>query len=438
MTTSVQKHINILFDQYSYEIYKIYDQNTSVELKPNKLPSINNNIYNWAKSIKPSPDQFGDLSTFLMAIKKHLPNGVKYKFSNNCNFLSEYLLDSNYKSNKISRFFETYYTITSNYHSIIVLFNMKPEIPILCTNQLIKHELINPLHAIKLSGDQIRNHIRQHNKSDISIDDIDKYNNIILNAVDNSIHIIDILTYENLTTKDNLFSIEKITLNSFKSHIQHQLELINKTYFMFTPVLIQWQPEILESNYISTHYVCVNPNYMKIILDNVFKNIYGHINVNNILHQFNKSEINEFNLVSKKSNSKFIISISGNEIKLVISNKITLTNTINNNFCGDTTASKSFKSIIDKYNLAVDSPYELSNGVPDLASIKSKPNNNMGIGITLINNLCDKMGFKWNLIDNTTEICFIITIPVIGETRHLGNFYQPIFRHKKLTAQCVL
>jgi hypothetical protein len=472
MTTTEKQLISILFVPDTYDIIRIFDQTSGKVFTPDKLQVIGNNMYNWAKSIKPAPEQFGDLSSFLMAIKRSTPNGIPYKFTNNGNFLTEYLLGSHYSSNKLSRVFEITYSMTGNYHSLLVAFNVRSEMPIYSysysnsssnpsdktqekvsyattnTNTLqLRHELINPLNAIKLSGDQIRKHIRKQNgSSSVSIQDIDKFNNIILNEVDNSLYIIDTLINENLAMRTNI-SLDKIPLTTFNSYIQRQLDLINQTYFMFAPVHVDWPNEIQDTNYILTHYVCVNTNYMKIILDNVFRNIYGHIDTVSTAYTTSISSIsNGITFNKENTTNKFTILISGNEIQLLISNKIkqSVAAKSNNNHTirnSDWRNSKVTQSIIDRYNLVVD--YQDGQCKSDMIIAKpvdtcTKSKNNMGIGLTLINNLCNKMDVKWNMIDNDTEICFILTIPVLSDTRHLGHFYQPVIENISTMVQCVL
>ena len=496
MTTTEKQLISILFVPDTYEIIRIFDQTSGKVFTPDKLQVIGNNMYNWAKSIKPAPEQFGDLSSFLMAIKRSTPDGITYKFTNNGNFLTEYLLGPHYSSNKLSRAFDITYSMTGNYHSLLVSFNIRSEISIMSnpsdktqeketyatnnttnttntnTNTLqLRHELINPLNAIKLSGDQIRKHIRKQNgSSSVSIQDIDKFNNIILNEVDNSIYIIDTLINENSATRTNI-SLDKIPLTTFNSYIQRQLDLINQTYFMFAPVHVDWPNEIQDTNYILTHYVCVNTNYMKIILDNVFRNIYGHIDTVSTAYttsipftlnykptpiESNSSETlgptvssitDGITLNKENTTNKFTILISGNEIQLLISNKIKkspATKSNNNHTIrnSDWRNCKVAQSIIDRYNLVVD--YQDGPCKSDMIPLAkpvdtcTKSKNNMGIGLTLINNLCNKMDVKWNMIDNDTEICFILTIPVLSDARHLGHFYQPVLENTSIMVQCVL
>lgn len=478
MTTIEKKQINILFIPETYEIIRIFDPKTGDIYTPNKLKSIGNNIYSWAKSIKPALDQFGDFSAFLMAIKRCSPDGNTYKFSNNGSFLSEYLLGSQYTVNKISKMFEISYNTTGIYHSIHIFYTYRIDLcnidntntnnrihnqlnnklnndsrnnELITTTLQLRHELINPLNVIKLSGDQIRNHIRQNNNCiNSSMENIDKFNNIILNEVDNSLYIIDTLINEKLQS-NQVISLEKLPLTLFKSYVQTQLDVINKTYFMFAPVHVDWPVEIINTNYILTHYVCVNTNYMKIILDNVFKNIYGHIDSES--YYLYNSNINSYT----QPFNKFNILIFGNEIQLLISNKINNNNTKTNDNIDDKywQNTKTAKNIIDKYNLDVNMNCKYTNYLDNSTTtnnilltedqqllsqsdVVTKKKPNMGIGLTLINNLCKKMNFKWNMIDNKNHICFIITIPLQCDTLHLGQFYNPVIPQHQSIAQCVL
>jgi hypothetical protein len=472
MTTTTdkqQQQITILFEPRTYEIIRIFDIITGKILIPVKVSATGNNVYNWAKAIKPAPAQFGDLSSFLMAIKRHTPDGVVYKFSNNGNFLTEYLLGTTYSSYKLGRYFEISYSTSGNYHALLVSFTIhrqfvahrdendrigieshvsgtiidfKNSSSNITTAAQLRHELINPLNAIKLSGDQIRRHIRENGV--VSVMDIDKFNNIILNEVVNSLDIIDTLYNENIPNRNQSISLEKIPLTTFNSYIQKQLELINQTYFMFAPVRVDWPTENLDTNYILTHYVCVNTNYMKIILNNIFKNIYGHLDSSSSLcNTFIQPESYTDKLEHEPFN-KFTILINGNEIQLRISNKIKTPRVDKTGDCKIGTANwrknKSAQSVIDKYNLVVD--YQETSSVleqtPKSVTIHNKSKHNMGIGLTLINNLCQKMDVKWNLVDNDTEICFILAIPVLSDTRHLGHFYHTVNTHVQSVAQCVL
>ena len=493
MTTTTdkqQQQITILFEPGTYEIIRIFDIITGKILIPVKVSATGNNVYNWAKAIKPAPAQFGDLSSFLMAIKRHTPDGVIYKFSNNGNFLTEYLLGTTFSSYKLGRYFEISYSTSSNYHALLVSFTIHRQFvahrdendrigieshvsgpltnfknntsnitsAMSTTAAQLRHELINPLNAIKLSGDQIRKHIRENGV--VSVMDIDKFNNIILNEVVNSLDIIDTLYNENILNRNQLISLEKIPLTTFNSYIQKQLELINQTYFMFAPVRVDWPTENLDTNYILTHYVCVNTNYMKIILNNIFKNIYGHLDsssslCNTFIQPKSGSESYNDKLDHEPFN-KFTILINGNEIQLRISNKIKTPRVDKTDDCKIGTANwrknKSAQSVIDKYNLVVDyretnSEHDVKAVVPlsdcatnnsPVLTVPNKSKHNMGIGLTLINNLCQKMDVKWNLVDNDTEICFILAIPVLSDTRHLGHFYHTVNTHMQSVAQCVL
>jgi hypothetical protein len=439
MATTTKKilQIYILFDPDTYEIKKIFNPETNEIFKPDKLVDTGYNIFNWAKFIKPSPAEFGNLSSFLIQLKRKEPDGIIYKFSNNGNFLNEYLLGSNF-SQKPEKIFNISYSddnptvlhktidmqTNNSFHTIKAIIrtrisNTINQESLNYTNTIVsqlRHELINPLNAIKLSGDQIRKHIRDKGM-ELSSDDIVKFNNIILSEVTNSIEIIDTIT------SIKSLPLEKISLTKFNLYIESYTNQICQTYFMYSPITIEWPIENTYTNFIMSHYVCINTNYLKIILDNIFKNIYGHVGEYNTNNSFQSSA------------NKFVIQISNNEIQLNISNKIIHNlNMVNGNgnfnrLYGNKLI-KSIKSIVEKYDL-VDSVIpiiscKLDNKISsDKQSTKSNTTKNSGIGLTLINNLCQKMNIKWSLIDNLDEISFLLNIPVLTDTKQLGFFHNP-------------
>ncbi len=188
---------------------------------------------------------------------------------------------------------------------------------------------------------------------------------------------------------------------------------------MYSPVKIEWGT-IADDNYSLSHYVYLNTNYMKIIFDNIFKNIYGHLDRLNPLNSFNK----------------FNIQIAGNEIKISISNQNTISPKIQNSNRNigiqvSDKISKQRQLVINKYDLVVDNPSIC------FQSDKQPSPSGSGIGLSLINSLCQKMGVKWNLIDNDTEICFQLSIPVLGDSKQLGHFNnQQVIRRQVI--QCTL
>jgi hypothetical protein len=433
--------ITILFEPGTFKIINIIDLKTGNSYLSNNSNKLNNlNVYDWAKSIKPSPSEFGNLSSLLMAIKNQMHSDeITYQFSNNGNFLTEYLLGAQYAKNiNFNKFFWISYKRISNYHAINVLFTIKlanknvsisigPYIDTPRKNifEHIRHELINPLNAIKISGDQIRKHIRQNN-GQISPDDIDKFNNIILNQVDNSIDIIDTFTELHTQNGNNQqISFQKLSITNFKQYIQTQIEQINQTYFMFPPVQIEWSfNQLTQSEYIITHYVCISLSYMKIILDNIFRNIYGHLG-------------NENKYLIANSSNKLTISVSGNKIELKIYNEIKQLETKINKSA--LRYNKSAQRIINKYDLFISDFMPIStNQYSGSGAINYQVNKqNRGIGLTLINNLCGKMDVKWHLIDNETNICFILSIPVLTDTYALSLFCSATtYQHKAELIHC--
>ena len=484
--------IMLLFEPDSNMIINVINKYSGETYLPEKIELVKSNIYDWAKSIKPAPGEFGELSSLLMALKRHTPDDeLNYKFSNNGNFLTEYLLGTQKsKDININKHFWVSYTKFGKYHALNVILTIKfiAKSAVVADNNFeeqlrsssrkvgetfehIRHELINPLHAIKISGDQIRNHIRQTN-GQISPDDIDKYNNIILSQVDNSIDIINTFTQlhtqphdEKLSTPE--LSLEKIPITVFRKHIESQIEKINQTYFMLVPVHIEWDTTTEhQSEYILTHYVCISMNYMKIILDNIFRNIYGHLSAEHLQE-------------TKKYNNKFIIALSASKIELKIYNEILCSVNDkpqhNTQYNWHYLSNKSAQHVINKYDLLVPTTLkptvagrdykhtnvgsnlseilgqqcskvypeglaykkmttvcELSANPHKLKTLKSyshefksigyKPNK--GVGLKLINNLCQKMNVQWQLIDNQKDICFTLSIPVLTDTRQLPIFYE--------------
>ena len=432
--TPPNNQITILFEPGTNRILNMINMATGESYMTNKLKLKKWDVYEWAKSIKPSPGEFNNLSSLLMAIKNQTPNNeIKYQFSNNGNFLTEYLLGihSGTSINFNKNFWISYNTL-GRHHALNITYTIKftstninnsintynTELP---TNpntfEHIRHELLNPLNAIKISGDQIRKHIRKTN-GNISTDDIDKFNNIIINQVDNSIDIINTFTkFQNQQSNNNNIpssvSFQKISIPDFKKYIQSHIEQINQTYFMFPPIQIDWQiNEICQSDYIIIHYVCISLSYMKIILDNIFRNIYGHLPGDlKSIHQ---------NIY----NNKFVISFLENRIELKIYNEIQPTDKIFTTEM-ELKNNQSTQIIINKYDLFISNLSKKTTTESDINlkhNAKHNSRNNRGIGLTLISNLCQKMDVKWRLIDDINNICFTLSIPLVSDIRPLPLF----------------
>ena len=140
-------------------------------------------------------------------------------------------------------------------------------------------------------------------------------------------------------------------------------------------------------------YINVNQTWFKIILDNIFKNIYGHIGESHTLL------LKQFNVYYDKELNTLCIDIK---------NKRTLSLAANTNRC------HLYKQIADKYDLST----------PELCIMPIKKTNSHGL--TLINILCEKQNITWQLLENKeNEYIFKLAIPVYNNLNmnscHLAN-----------------
>lgn len=297
----------------------------------------------------------------------------------------------------------------------------------------IRHELVNPLHTIKLSSILIKNQKT----------DIDKLGDLIASKVDESICVLDGLLAIGKTSR-----LDPIDISTFLIYINDYIMSINQAYSQSIKPQIIWsqvyKPNCKTQGITLTSTtlggrgtIYVNTCYIKVILDNVFKNIFGHLN-NRILDR----EFRDF--IVKIDSPASILAPTPAYIHIIISNRIlnsTARPAISTPFIFskhssisklqgiyhlDPSSHINSKALI---NPIINKSGDANNGTLDPGvSLNTLPLqrrccslgiNENGTGIRLIDELCKKMNIQWQIqeSDDTTAardpiVSFSLKIPI--------------------------
>ena len=203
--------------------------------------------------------------------------------------------------------------------------------------------------------------------------ELEKYTNIISNELQNTANILN-------CSNNTQHSKELITVKEFYNYINSFLDKINIIYNINDDGLINF--ESLTTDILDYSYLNINTSWFKIILDNIFKNIYGHIGdtYSLLLKVFNVYYNQELNMICIDIINKKIDSMQNNIARCNL-----------------------YKQITDKYDLSQ---------LPNMTSIKR----NNSQGLKLINILCEKQNIDWQLLElSDNEYIFKLSIPVYSK-----------------------
>ena len=257
------------------------------------------------------------------------------------------------------------------------------------------HELANPLNTIYNASILINLEVGS-NTGLINKLGIEQYTSIINNQIDNCLYLTkSFIESENDIQHLNLFQYLKSYLNeyynSYNYLIQYDNEKLNNLINMNTMVKV---PK--------------NIVYMKIILDNIFKNA--------ILH--NKSEglvSMDFTLFENYTQLE-IVNVLDKDITMQDVNEQTKMNynvqNANNANNANNASNASNANNANNANNASNFNTGCNNGRnPPSYSNLYKCKQSHFIGMELISKLCNKLSFKWNLVQNNDKIVFYLDIP---------------------------
>lgn len=347
--------------------------------------NIGQNIFDFFKTFKPVFNEYPDFNAFLTQLKMYQRNpklfttNITNSFHNNFNFYNKI------SNNKNIRHSIKQFTITliPNTDSAIIIINgygisarqiYNDNLSNLSYKKVndnkfefdteqIKHEISNSLHVINMSNILINNSLKNS--------ELEKYTNIISNELQNTATILN-------SANSSQITVELISIKDFYNYINVFLEKVNLIYNITEDGLIKF--EVLDNTILNYSYLNVNISWFKIILDNIFKNIYGHIGDTHSLL------LKAFNVYYNRELNTLCIDIT---------NKKSDANNSNTSRCA------LYKQITDKYDLPI---------IPNIVSSIKRSNSQ---GLKLINVLCEKQNIDWQLLElSDNEYVFKLSIPV--------------------------
>lgn len=387
--------------------------------------NINDNIYELVKKLKPIKNdlhKFSDLLTKLKLMNnKHYishmlhnnKNNIEQDFSNNDKFICEYsytfINNNDFINQNICQLYTDISINTFNINLICFTDYNMIEFKI-CIDDLtsyLKHEIINPINVIKMSSNCIDTNIlkleKDKNTSLIKsecLKNIRKLNNIIKKESNWSEKLISTFDNESYNNNNNFDNIKnKKTIRKFITYINSYLNYNNN--FCNNNINLEL------NNINNTDLILININHFKIILDNIFKNILGY---QTELKKNSRDKIKSFSLIKCYQNNIY-------------------------------------KLILQNYTFEEEQTHFTKNVI-----VNSNKNNikthNKGIGMQLINDLCNKNNLNWSLVENMGIIEFTLIIPIIFDKKDDCNMLIPektlkseikrsILLKKKKTDNCI-
>lgn len=269
----------------------------------------------------------------------------------------------------------------------------------------IRHELINPLHTIKMSSSLIKDHNQ----------DVDKLSKLISSKVDESLTLLD-----NLLAIGETSRLDPISIQSFITYINEYILSINQVYLQEIKPGIIW-PLIPKSQFreqFTGGFIYVNICYIKVILDNIFKNIFGHLN-----NRITNREFRDFTIKidSSPDNQNFT------NLFIIIRNQITDTYS---KPCKQPFVFSKLSSTSKLQGVYHLDPFShVISNIPVKHESMSDP---CGTGIRLIDELCTKMNIQWQInesdddyTDRSSIISFTLKIP-ITQSIHMKTVHASI------------
>lgn len=276
----------------------------------------------------------------------------------------------------------------------------------------IRHELINPLHTIKMTSELIKDASSRRSSNS----DVNRLGDLISSKVDESLSLLDGLLAMGSPRLD------PVNISSFIQYITEYINTVNQSYSQTIKPIIIW-PHLSTSGHRNSLFsignsckqsvnavdgtVYVNTCYIKVILDNVFKNIFGHLDSRIAGREFRDFTVRIDSIASTQISNIYII----------------VRNCINHASIGarPLTGRQPFvfsHHTMPSKQLAI---YHLdSSHVSATAMSNDKTTTELGglggSGIRLIDELCKKMNIQWTLEDSTDPtdpvISFTLKIPI--------------------------
>jgi hypothetical protein len=389
--------IKIIIDRQTLQICSI---NHATQLNTGQ------NIFDFFKTFKPVFNEYPEFNAFLTQLKMYQRNPTLFttsiisSFHNNFNFYNK-ISNNNRIRNNIKQFTITLIPNTSvlgitlipnSDTAVIVLDAYGLSLNQNYDNQQIQTKIKNKPNEFEFEFDtdqlkhEISNSLNLINMSNILINtsfkspEVEKYTNIISNELQNTASILNNTNCSQLTT-------ELITVKEFYGYVNIFLEKLNLIYNIADDGLINFEP--VTTDILNYAYLNINTSWFKIILDNIFKNIYGHIGDTHSLL------LKAFNVYYNQELNKLCIDIT---------NKKSEDNQTNIARCN------LYKQITDKYDLT------------QISNIKSIKRSNSQ-GLKLINILCEKQNIEWQLLElSDNEYVFKLSIPVYNHDAHARTY----------------
>lgn len=351
------------------------------------------NIFKLFKSFMPVYADYPALNALLTDFKMlEKGGGFHYQhnpvtFKNNNNFLDNIVRFPDVMCNE--------FTVTFANSNVLLIWPLTQNNDLLLLDEhnkinpsIIKHELANSLNIINMSSILLNSGLNSITGPNETITKLDKYSQIIKTELENTIsllntvnklasdkHATHAIRHELSSSVNPLES--RVKIHTFYEFILSYLTDINKLY----PIYDDGQIYIDRPGHLNSKYISIQLPWIKIILDNIFKNIYGHLG----------------NLTNKKFKS-FDLTYNDDLQQLIINIYNELTPEPSNNI----TKCELYNELRDKYNL-IHSEQEL---------VPCKQYNS-GQGLNLINILCSKLNISWSLMETSeTMYLFKLAIPV--------------------------
>ena len=359
------------------------------------------NIFDLFKAFKPVYAEYPILNALLTEIKMIGKGGSHYShrpitFKNNNNFLDNIVkVTAGFTCNEFTIEF-------SSSNTIIIKPCLVNNDTLLLDDQaiinpsIIKHELANSLNIINMSSILLNSGINSITGPGDTITKLDKYSKIIKTELDHTISLLNTVNKFASDTKNILQQPEinyglyssgstesRIKLPAFYDFILSYLTDINKLYPIYEDGQIYIENPVTPN--INKKYINIQLPWIKIVLDNIFKNIYGHLG----------------NITNKKFNS---LDLTYNEdLQQLI---INIYNEIIPNTCNNITKCELYTDLRNKYNL-----------IHCDQEILPCKQYNTGQGLNLIDILCSKLNISWSLIEVSADIyVFKLAIPVYNSS----------------------
>jgi hypothetical protein len=360
-------------------------------------------------------------------INKSMSAQIIYRFKNNQGFLETII--SQFEMSLVGNIFTIELDIEDNFIQLIIFANrsalqlmdlVSPDI-FEATNQvkfpdLLKHELTNSLNIINMSSILINTELETAKyPGTLAI-----YNGIIRDELDSAVNLLNIIG-----TISSKAGVAQVRAVDFYKYIDKYLESVDSIYSIHNDGKITISCP--DSAFLSNTYLTIQLSWLKVILDNIFKNIYGHLG-----HTSNK-RFTGFILEYSIEQSCIIINInncilqeSTNNInKCHLYNQLACKQDLLNNTV-DTGVPLNSRPFVPFWLAGTEwSLLEKKGGVNGTGQSNLIPciPDNQSQGITIIDTLCTKQNIKWGLYEcASNEYTFELRIPFTLNSHPPPNF----------------